>query len=183
MNKKMLRIKITTTFLLSLSLPLVVNTRAQDLEIPVKMKDLPQAVQKTVREQSQGATIRGFAKEIKGGQTFYEVELRVKGHSEDVLMDPSGAVVEIEEEIALASLPSVVKTAIEKQAGKGKIILVESITKNAAVEAYEAQIKSGRKISEVKVSSDGQLISIESDGDEAKGKAARQKTSMKTKKP
>jgi uncharacterized membrane protein YkoI len=179
----MLRIKITTAFLLSLSLLLVVNTRAQDSEIAVKMKDLPQAVQKTVREQSQGATIRGFAKEMKDGQTFYEVELRVKGHSKDVLMDPSGAVVEVEEEIALASLPPVVKTAIEKHAGRGKILLVESITKNASVEAYEAQIKSGRKISEVKLSSDGQLISIENDGDEAKEKAARQKCSTKTKKP
>jgi uncharacterized membrane protein YkoI len=177
----MLRIKITTSFLLSLSLLLVVSTRAQDSEIPVKMKDLPQAVQKTVREQSQGATIRGFAKKLKDGQTFYEVELRVKGHSKDVLMDPAGAVVEIEEEIALASLPPVVKTAIENHAGKGKIMLVESIRKNAAVEAYEAQIKSGRTISEVKVSSDGQLISIESDGDEAKEKTAGPKTS--TKKP
>ncbi len=181
--KKMLRIKITTAFLISLSLLLVVNTWAQDSEKAVRMKDLPQAVQKTVREQSQGATIRGFAREIKDGKTFYEVELRVKGHTKDVLMDPSGAVVETEEEITLGSLPPVVKAAIEKHAGKGKILLVESITKNAAIEAYEAQIKTGRKISEVKVSPDGQLISTESDGDEDKENTAGQKTPGKIKKP
>lgn len=179
----MRKLKMTTAFLITLNLLLVVNTQAQDSEKPVKMKDLPEAVQKTVREQSIGASIRGLAKEIKDGKTFYEVELRVNGHSKDVLIDPTGAVVEIEEQVRVNSLPPVVKTAIEKHAGKGRIVLVETITKNAVIEAYEAQIKTGRKISEVKVTRDGVLISIENEDDEAKEKAAEQKTPTKTKKP
>ena len=180
----MLRLKFTTAFLITLSLLLVINTQAQDSEKSVKMKDLPEAVQKTVREQSQGASIRGLAREIKDGKTFYEVELKVNGHTKDVLIDPSGAVVESEEEIAMEALPTVVKTAIEQHAGKGKIVMVESITRNGVIEAYEAEIKNGRKTSEVKVSPSGQVLSTESDDDDADDKDDDDdKSSTKTKKP
>src|SRR4051812_35886143 len=68
-----------------------------DSERSVKMKDLPAAVQQTVREQSRGAKIRGLSVETENGVTNYEVELLVNGHSRDVLIDPSGAVVTVEE--------------------------------------------------------------------------------------
>jgi hypothetical protein len=152
------RIKNATAILFSLSLLFSANTFAQDSEKPVKMKNLPKAVQKTVQEQSQGATIRGLSKEVKGGKSSYEVELKVNGHNKDVLIDSEGAVVEIEEEVALTSLPPAAKAEIEKQAGSGKIGMVESITKNGAIVAYEAHVKTGKKRSEVKVGPDGQLI-------------------------
>jgi hypothetical protein len=120
------------------------------------MKNLPPEVQKTVVEQSQGAKIRGFSKEIEQGKTFYEVELFVNGHTKDVLMDPSGAVVAIEEQVELAALPPAVKSAIEKHAGKRRILLVESVIKDGAVAYYEAHIKNRLRISEFKVGPDGQ---------------------------
>lgn len=126
-------------------------------EVAVRMKDLPAAVQQTAREQSKGAVVRGYAREVEDGQTFYEVELRVKGHSKDVLIDPSGKVVQIEEQVALNSLPAAAKSEILKQAGKGRILIVESITKDNALVAYEAHVKTGAKISEVKVTPDGTL--------------------------
>jgi hypothetical protein len=52
--------------------------------------------------------------------------------------------------------------------------MVESITKNDAVVAYEAHIKIGKKSLEVKVSPDGQLISTESDEDEEDDRAIDQ---------
>jgi uncharacterized membrane protein YkoI len=154
----MSRIKIATAFLFSLGLLFSANTFAQNSEKRVKMKDLPAAVQATVKEQSKGATLRGLAKEVEDGKTFYEAELKVNGHNKDVLMDSTGAVVEIEEAVSLASLPPAVKAEIEKQAGGNKIAGVESITKNGALVAYEAHIKTGKKSREVKVGPDGQLI-------------------------
>jgi uncharacterized membrane protein YkoI len=171
----MLEMNITKKILISLSLLFLLNLPAQAFEKKVKIKDLPQAVQKTVQEQSKGASVRGLAEETDDGKTFYELELRVKGHTKDVLIDADGFVVEIEEEVALATLPPAVKTAFQTYAGKGKIRLVESIMKNDTIIAYEAQIKTGRKHSEIKVDADGQLISTESDEDEAKEKAAKQK--------
>jgi hypothetical protein len=134
------------------------TVRAQESEHRVQMKDLPAAVQKTVREQSSGATLRGLAKEVEDGNTFYEAELRINGHSKDVLIDTAGVVVEIEEAVTLASLPAAVKAQLEKQAGKSKILVVESITKNATVVAYEAHLRKAGKRSEIKIAPDGTLL-------------------------
>jgi hypothetical protein len=136
---------------------------AQNTERPVKLKDLPPAVQATVREQSKGATVRGFAEEIENGQTFYEVSLLVKGRIRDVLMDPNGNVVETEDQITLAQLPPAAKAEIIKQAGKGKILLVESITKNNAIVAYEAHFRRAGKLVEIKVDPDGKPLPVEPD--------------------
>ena len=127
-------------------------------ESHVKMKELPAAVQQTVREQSKGATIRGLSREVENGETNYEVELRVNGHNRDVLIDPNGAVVEVEEQVTLASLPAVVKTAIEQNAAGGRIVLVESLTKGGLLMWYEAHVKKAGKSREIKINPEGQLV-------------------------
>jgi hypothetical protein len=133
-------------------------TLAQETERPARMKDLPQAVQATVREQSRGAVVRGLSIETENGQTFYEASLKVKGRIRDVLIDANGTVVEIEEQVTLASLPPAARAEIVKQAGKGRILTVESIRKNNAIVAYEAHVKTAGKISEIKVDPDGKLL-------------------------
>lgn len=50
-------------------------------------------------EQSKGATIRGFSQEKESGQTYYEAELMVNGHTKDVLVDANGSVVGVEEQV------------------------------------------------------------------------------------
>jgi hypothetical protein len=130
----------------------------QETETRVTMKDLPAPVQQAVKELSKGAVMRGLTKEVENGQTFYEVELSVKGHTRDVLIDPAGKVVEIEEQTPLNSLPPAVKSAIVKRAGKGRIMLVESITKENSIVAYEAHIKIAGKILEFKVDPNGNPI-------------------------
>ena len=65
--------------LLVVSLMLSGRTFAQEKKI--KRSDLPPAVEKTVVEQSKGATIRGFNEEKENGQTTYEVEMVVNGHT------------------------------------------------------------------------------------------------------
>jgi hypothetical protein len=137
---------------------LTVMALAQETERPARMKDLPQAVQATVREQSRGATVRGISIETENGQTFYEASLKVKGRVRDVLIDAGGNVVEIEEQVTLSSLPPAARAEIVKQAGKGRILTVESITKNNAIIAYEAHVKTAGKNSEIKVDPDGKPL-------------------------
>src|ERR1700686_2117859 len=100
-------------------LVLLCSTISEAQEKRVKMSDLPAAVQATVKEQSKGAKVRGFASEVEKGKTLYEVELMVDGHSKDVSMDADGKVVEVEEEVAIASIPEEARDAIRKSAGKG----------------------------------------------------------------
>jgi hypothetical protein len=144
----------TNIFYLALSATLVASG-VYAAEKRVKMESLPPAVQKTVQEQSKGATIRGLSQEIEDGKTFYEAELKVNGHNKDVLIDSAGSVVEIEEEVALDTVPAAVKEAIQKRAAKGQIKLVEAVSKNDSVIAYEAKIKTSGKTSEVRVNPDG----------------------------
>lgn len=178
----MFRVKDATALLFGLSLVLSANAFAQNSEKPVTMKDLPEAVRKTVQEQSKGAALRGLAKEVEDGKTFYEAEFKVNGHNRDVLIDPSGAVVEIEEQVALSSVPAEVKATILKNAGKGKITAVESITKNDILEAYEAHVTRAGKKSEIKVAVDGKLITTENEQGETEEKEGK-KAPKKTKKP
>ncbi len=93
---------------------------AQDQEKKIKRSDLPAAVEKAVVEHSQGATILGFSQEKENGQTFYEAELTVNGHSKDVLMDVGGAVVEVEEQIPTESLSPAVRAGLQAKAGNGQ---------------------------------------------------------------
>jgi len=121
------------------------------------MKDLPPAVQRTVQEQSKGATVRGLLTEVEHGRRIYEVEMTVNGHGKDVSMDASGTVLEVEEEVPLGSIPAAARAAIEKAAAGGKIAKVEKVTGEKEV-AYEAALRKDGKSSEVRVSADGSML-------------------------
>jgi hypothetical protein len=155
--------KTSHTFALALiaatlcALPL----RAEEHEKKINRSDLPPAVEKAVAANTQGATIRGFNQEQENGKTYYEAELTVNGHSKDILIDQTGAIVEIEEQVDLASLPAAVQTGLRAKAGNGKLGKVESITKHDKIVAYEAKVMTNGKRSEVQVGPDGKPLDHE----------------------
>src|SRR6266699_2584506 len=101
-----------TSGLLLVSLVLVLSALVQEKKI--KRADLPAAVEKTVVEQSKGATIRGFSQEKeKTGQTTYEAEMILNGHTKDVQMDANGGVTEIEEQLDLQAVPAAARAGLE----------------------------------------------------------------------
>ncbi len=87
--------------------------------------------------------------------------MTVNGHSKDVLIAASGAVVEVEEEVALDALPAPVKAGLQSKAGSGKILKVEFLTKHDKVVAYEAQVTTNGKKSEIQVGPDGKPLDHE----------------------
>jgi hypothetical protein len=130
-------------------------------EKKIKRSDLPPAVEKTVAAESTGATIKGFSTEKEKGETFYEAEMMVGGHSKDILIAVDGTVVEVEEQVALDSLSTDVKAGLQTKAGKGKILKVESLTKKGKLVAYEAKVDTNGKKSEVQVGPDGKPLDHE----------------------
>jgi hypothetical protein len=134
---------------------------AQEHEKRINRSDLPPAVEKTVAAQTQGATIRGFNQEKENGQTYYEAELTVNGHSKDILIDSTGAVAEVEEQVDFASLPAAVQSGLQAKAGTGKLGKVESITKHDKLVAYEAKVVTNGKRSEIQVGADGKPLAHE----------------------
>ena len=135
-----------------------ITISAVSQEKKIKRSDLPAPVQAAVEAQGQGATVRSFSKEKEKGQTYYEAELEVGGHTKDILMDPHGNVVEVEEEVALDMLPAAVREGLQKKAGAGKLVKVESLTKHDRLVAYEAQVITKGKKSEVQVGPHGQTL-------------------------
>jgi hypothetical protein len=149
------------TFTATVSILFSTLVLAQDHEKRIKRSDLPPAVQKAVVEQSEGTTIRGFSEEKENGKTFYEAELTANGHSKDVLMDKDGTVVEVEEQVPIESLSPEVQEELQAKAGKGKLGKVESLTKKGRLVAYEAQIQTNGKRSEIQVGPDGKPLGHE----------------------
>jgi len=140
---------------------LAVLGSAMAQEKKIARPDLPAAVEKTVAAQSKGATIRGFSKEMEKGKTTYEVQMTVNGHTKDLEVDESGVVIEVEEQVALEALPAEARIGLQARAGKGRITKVESITKKDRLVAYEAQVDTDGKKSEVQVGADGKPLDHE----------------------
>ncbi|WP_260706088.1 hypothetical protein [Edaphobacter flagellatus] len=146
--------------------PITIMTFALTLTVAAQEKKiersaLPPAVEKAVQNETQGATIKGFAEEREHGKTFYEAETIVNGHTRDVLFAADGSIAEIEEEVAFDSLPANVQAGLKKKAGTATIEKVESLTKKNKLVAYEGQIKRNGKSAEIQVGPEGQALSHE----------------------
>jgi hypothetical protein len=135
------------------------TTRAEERRIT--REELPVPVRKTADKQGEGATVRGYTREVENGQVEFEVELLTGGHTKDVSIAPDGRVLEVEEQVEIGSLPEEVKSGLQGAANSGKITKVESITKNGILVAYEAKVVIGRMHSEVQVGPDGKRLDHE----------------------
>src|SRR5689334_13283393 len=113
------RIRINFLLLCALCALLLGTAAAQEQKMKIKV---PPAVQRTVDEQSQGAKIRGLSKEVEKGKTQYELELTINGHARDMIIDPNGAILEVEEDVTLDSLSPAVKAEVEKNIGGAKLL-------------------------------------------------------------
>jgi uncharacterized membrane protein YkoI len=150
-----------TNHKISLLLSLVLVGSASAQEKKIQRSELPAAVEKTVAEQSKGATIRGFSQETENGQITYEAEMLVNGHTKDVEIDANGAVIVVEEQVDLRAVSPEVKAGLQAKAGKGKIAKIESLTKKGTLVAYEAKVVTDGKKSEVQVGPDGKPLDHE----------------------
>lgn len=136
---------------------------AAAVEVPIaksaKVKALPAEVQKTVLAEGEGALVRNVVTE-KGedGATVYEVEMRIKGLTKDIVVGGDGTLLVSEQQMTLASLPPAVRATIVKAAAKRRIRIVESVTKGGKLEYYEAHVVTGKTLTEIMVAPDGTLM-------------------------
>jgi hypothetical protein len=124
-------------------------------EKTLQVKDLPPAVQKTVQDQAKGAEIKNIGKETEKGVAQYEVETMVNGKHRDFNVDTKGALVVVELETAIDSIPAAAKAGILKKVGTGKLGMVEIMTKGSATFYEAAYTTQGGKKHEVLVKPDG----------------------------
>ncbi len=132
---------------------LAITASAQEKKIERSL--LPPAVEKAVRTETTGATIKGFAQEREHGKTFYEVETVLNGRTRDILFAVDGTVTEVEEEVPFDSLPADVQAGLKRKAAGAPIDKVESLTKSGKLVAYEGHIKRNGKSGEIQVGPKG----------------------------
>lgn len=144
------------TSVLTTTLLLAGLAGADGSEAKIQFKDLPPAVQKTAKEQG-GTTVRGYNKELENGKTFYEIETRVNGKNRDLLVDESGAVVEVEQQVEIGSVPADAIQGLRREAAGANILSAESVTKGDKV-TYEAVILRNGKKKEIAVNAGGSAL-------------------------
>src|SRR3974390_1506383 len=115
-------------------------------EKKLQMKDLPPVVQKAVQDNLKGAEVKGISQEKEDGVTQYEVETMLNGKHRDFNVDTKGALLVVEEETSIESIPPAAKAAILNNVAGGKLGMVE-LFKRGGETMYEAAYtsKDGRK--------------------------------------
>lgn len=134
---------------------LSLSTFSMAQEKAIQRTDLPPAVERALRGQLNGATIKGFSTEKENGNVVYEAELLVDGHTKDISFDDSGNIEEVEEQVTMQALPAEVKTALMAKAKGGTITKIESLRKRNKLVAYEAEVSTSGRHSEIQVGPNG----------------------------
>jgi uncharacterized membrane protein YkoI len=140
-----------------ITLVVVLAAAAGAADQKIRLQDMPEVVRQAVKEQSRGAVVRGYSKELENGKISYEAELTINGHSKDISFDEAGRVLAVEEEVALETIPVSARNSILKAAGTGKIKKVEQVQENGTT-SYEATITKDGKRLEWKVDASGASV-------------------------
>ena len=152
--------KRSTICAIAISLCLAAIGFAQEpQEKKVNKKNIPASVTAAAAKAFPKATIKGWSKETEDGKTFYEAEM-VEGQTKrDVLFLPDGKIDLVEEEIAKASIPAAVQSALKTRYPKAEIDLAEKLTKDGT-EQYELHLKKAPK-KEIVFTPDGKFVKEE----------------------
>jgi hypothetical protein len=127
----------------------------------VPCNTLPRAVQQKSKSIVEGATIHACIRDSSNGKTSYELELLKNGRSRDLTFDSDGNLLEIEEQVDIASLPQPVAAAIQKAAAGGHVGKVESLTRGGTLIGYEATVTHNSKRREVAFHPDGSAMNAD----------------------
>lgn len=153
--------RLRTAFCVGVGLLLASTvTAGEPKETRMTMKSLPAAVRKTATEQTKGATILKIIKEIDGEETVYELATKRNGRTRDIIIATDGTLMVAEEQVEMTELPPAVQKTFEKNIGKGRILVIEEVYLAGKLAYYEAQVRTGKEISEVKVGLDGKLLPV-----------------------
>lgn len=152
------RVVLTAAILLIIAgMPDTLNAQG---EKKIKPKELPVTVQSAFNKSYPNAKIRGVAKEVENGKTYYEIESIDGKIKRDLLYTPEGEAYEIEETIAASDLPQNVKDALRSQFKEYTITRAEKTTRGTALQ-YDVVLKSAEKGYEVSVDPTGKIVRSE----------------------
>ncbi len=98
-------------------------------EEEVALDKVPKPVIEAVKARFKDAVMSGAAKERDNGKLVYEVSLKDKGQTMDVMLTPEGEIFVIEKAITAAALPTAVAQALEDKYPKATYKKLEEVVK------------------------------------------------------
>lgn len=125
------------------------------------MSQVPEPARAALMKLAGGAKITEVEREKEHGAVVYEAEWMANGVEHEAAVTAEGALVELEEVIAVADAPSAVRDVIAKQFGAGTKVVVEK----KMVVLYEIESKVDGKEKEVLVLPTGRVINDSDDDD------------------
>ncbi len=132
-------------------------TVARSQEKRISKNEVPTAVLSAFQQAHPEAKVKGYAREVEEGKTYYEIESMNGKSSLDVLYLADGTVAEVEEGVAAADLPAPVREALSTKYPKLKIVKAEKTTRGDAV-TFELQITSGKARTGLVVDPSGRIV-------------------------
>jgi Putative beta-lactamase-inhibitor-like, PepSY-like len=105
---------------------------------------LPTVVATAFRAAYPNATILHVSREPQDGKIVYEIESRDGSTRRDLLYDPAGQVIEIEEMIPADSVPAAVRAALVRDVPGSALVGAERVTRGAVVLFEVHAKKNGR---------------------------------------
>ena len=135
-------------------------------EESVDPKKLPNGILEAAKKAFPDAEVVGAAKEKDGDKTVYEVELKLKGMTIDIMFSDKGVMELVEKQIAIKSVPEAISGAVSKKYPKSTIKLAEELYKVAAgkqtLDLYEVLVETADKAEvEIKLTPKGEITAEE----------------------
>jgi uncharacterized membrane protein YkoI len=141
----------------------------EEKEEKIPLDKVPKAVLKAVKNKFKDAKLVGAEKENENGKLVYEITIKHKDDSIEVIVTPEGKILACEKVIAVKDLPAAVLKAVEAKYPKADIKKAEEITADDKI-TYEVLLLIDKKKLEVVLDPSGKIVKEEKEESEAKEK-------------
>ena len=128
---------------------------------------LPKPILDAFKQAYPKAVIKGASSEKENGKIQWEVESTDNGLARDLVYNPDGTVVSIEEAIPAASLPAAVTAALKAKYPKATITKAEKLLKGKAI-TYEMAITGAGTAKSIEITPEGKIVPPAKEADEEK---------------
>jgi hypothetical protein len=130
-------------------------------EEKIALDKLPKAVTDAIKKAYPDGELKKAEKEKADGKETYEVVVKNKDETLEIILTPEGKILAVEKEIAIKDLPKAVTEAIEAKYPKSTLKKAEEVTKDKKV-TYEVVIETAdKKKLEVELDPKGKFVEEE----------------------
>lgn len=144
-----------TSFVSTIAILLVagVGIAAQER---AQAQTLPSAVERAFTKAYPKAVIDRWVAETREGQAVFEVESHEGTQKRDLIYSTDGHLIESEEAVTVAALPSGIRQAVQKAYPHATLVNAERVLRGTTIE-YEVTLK-GATVKEVVVNASGVIL-------------------------